>query len=220
MLRAALYARVSDSRSAPGYPAAASTPPTIDQRRRQDPNLQLIPLRELCAQRSWKPAAEYVDAISGAATSRPQLDAMMREIHAGRFDVLTVWKTDRLGRSLRHLLEIMEVCRLRGVQFVSLTEPLMDTTSAHGLFVFQILGAVAQYERSLDSERILAGMENARRKGKRIGRPSITAHGISLEKAQSALDHFGSMRKAAKFLGCSRAALADLLVAGRFGEET
>lgn len=208
MLRAALYARVSDRRSAPDTPANEPGTSTLDERRRQDPNLQLIPLRALCAQRAWKPAAEYVDAISGAATSRPQLDAMMREIHAGRFEVLTVWKTDRLGRSLRHLLEIIEVCRLRGVAFCSLTEPHMDTTSPSGLLVFQILGAAAEYERSIDSERIRAGMENARRKGKQIGRRPLD---ISADEARAAVVSLGSIRRAAKFLNCSRSALAEIL---------
>lgn len=208
MMRAALYARVSDRRSVLELPAYVSGAATLDERRRQDPNLQLIPLRELCAQRSWKVAAEYVDAISGGATSRPQLDSMMREIHSGRYDVLTVWKTDRLGRSLRHLLEIIEICRLRGVAFCSMTEPHMDTTSPSGMLVFQILGAAAEYERSIDSERIRAGMENARRKGKQIGRRSLE---ISSEQALSAVTSLGSVRKAAKFLNCSRSALAEIL---------
>lgn len=208
MMRAALYARVSDRRSTLEVPANASGSPTLDERRRQDPNLQLIPLRALCAQRSWKVAAEYVDAISGDTTNRPQLDSMMREVHAGRYDVLTVWKTDRLGRSLRHLLEIIEICRLRGVAFCSMTEPHMDTTSPSGLLVFQILGAAAEYERSIDSERIRAGMENARRKGKQIGRRAL---GITPDEARAAVTSLGSIRRAAKFLNCSRSALAEIL---------
>lgn len=206
-MRVCLYVRVSSpDRRASGAVESAD----LDARRRQDPNLQLLPLRELAKQRGWFVAGEYVDFVSGAEASRPGLDQVLEQIRRRSFDVLAVWKSDRLGRSLRHLLDVIDLCRLRSVQFVSLTEPAMDTTSPHGLLVFQILGACAEFERALDSERIRAGMENARRKGKRIGRP---ADQVDRAAVRATYSRINSLRQTARLHAISKTAVERILSA-------
>lgn len=106
--------------------------------------------------------------ISGAAIERPGLAAAIR--HSGKDDVLVVWRLDRLGRSLPHLIEVITGLREGGVGFQSLQEQI-DTTSAGGRFYFHMLGALAEFERELISERTKAGMASARRRGIHIGRP-------------------------------------------------
>lgn len=106
--------------------------------------------------------------ISGAAVERPGLrDALA---HARKGDVLVVWRLDRLGRSLPHLVEVINGLRASGVGFRSLQEQI-DTTSAGGRFYLHILASLAEFERELISERTKAGMASARRRGKSIGRP-------------------------------------------------
>src|SRR5918997_3263976 len=119
----------------------------------------------------------YVDKASGARDDRPGLEACLAFLKAG--DVLVVWKLDRLGRSLSHLLAIVADLKARGVAFRSLTEQ-MDTTTPHGELLFSIFGALAQYERALIRERVTAGLAAARRRGRRGGRPPA----IAPEKAE------------------------------------
>lgn len=110
----------------------------------------------------------FEDRASGAKTDRPGLKEALNYLKPG--DCLVVWKLDRLGRSLRHLLEIITELRKRGVSFKSLTEQ-MDTTTSHGELLFNIFGSLAQYERSLIRERVMAGLEAAKVRGKVGGRP-------------------------------------------------
>lgn len=108
---------------------------------------------------------------SGACRHRPKLDRALAVLEPG--DQLVVWKLDRLGRSLPHLIETLGGLSERGIHFESLTEKI-DTTSIYGEFIFHIIGAMAQMERRLISERTRAGMEAARRRGKKLGRkPSL-----------------------------------------------
>jgi len=106
--------------------------------------------------------------VSGAAIDRPGLNDARAAANAG--DVLVVWKLDRLGRSLPHLIETINELREAGIGFRSLQEQI-DTTSAGGRFYLHILAALAEFERELIAERTRAGMESARRRGKHIGRP-------------------------------------------------
>jgi len=108
------------------------------------------------------------DKASGAHDDRPGLKACLGELRQG--DVLVVWKLDRLGRSLPHLLTIVTELRKRGVAFRSLTEQ-MDTTTPHGELLFGIFGSLAQYERALTRERVVAGLAAAKRRGRKCGRP-------------------------------------------------
>jgi len=110
----------------------------------------------------------FEDKESGALRSRPKLDRAFAELNAG--DTLVVWKLDRLGRSLRHLLEISETLRERGVSLRSLTEHI-DTATAAGKMLYAVLGAVAQFERDVLRERTVAGMRAAKSRGEHIGRP-------------------------------------------------
>jgi len=110
----------------------------------------------------------FEDYKSGAKDQRPGLAAALAYMTEG--DCLIVWKLDRLGRSLTHLLEIIDTLKKRHIDFKSLTENI-DTTTAQGSLFFHIFGAFAQYERSLIRERIMAGLEAAKKRGKISGRP-------------------------------------------------
>src|SRR5438445_2463843 len=110
----------------------------------------------------------FEDRASGARDNRPGLAQALNYVRSG--DCLVVWKLDRLGRSLSHLLHIVTTLQAQGVAFRSLTEQ-MDTTPPQGALLFSVFGALAQYERALTQEGIRAGLEAARRRGKRGGRP-------------------------------------------------
>jgi DNA invertase Pin-like site-specific DNA recombinase len=110
----------------------------------------------------------YVDEdVSGKLTSRPELDKCLAALRPG--DTLVIWKLDRLGRSLQHLINIVEDLKARGVSFKSLTQPI-DTTTAGGMLVYQIFGAFAEYERTLIVERTQAGLRAAKKRGAVLGR--------------------------------------------------
>ena len=136
---------------------------------KQNPQTQLIPLKKFCKDKGW----EYVifqEFASGARESRPQLDKMLQRIRGGEFKRVLVWKLDRLGRSLQHLLLLMQEFKKRKIEFISMTEGF-DTSTAQGQLFFSIVGAFAQFERSLIQERINAGLDRAKKEGKQLGRP-------------------------------------------------
>jgi DNA invertase Pin-like site-specific DNA recombinase len=154
-MRVAIYARVSTANNG------------------QVPTMQTRELREYAERRGWTVAGEYVDIdISGTKEKRPELDRLMADAHRRRFDVVAVWKFDRMARSVSHLLRALETFNTLGIEFVSLSESL-DTATPAGRMVFTVLGAVAELERTLIVERVRAGLRNARAKGKRLGRPRI-----------------------------------------------
>jgi DNA invertase Pin-like site-specific DNA recombinase len=128
----------------------------------QDPQLQTDALSAAGCERI------YLDVASGARAERPELAAALDYLREG--DQLVVWKLDRLGRSLSHLITTLDGLRERGVAFRSLTEGI-DTTTAHGQLLFAVLGAFAQFERELIRERVTAGLAAARAAGRRGGRP-------------------------------------------------
>jgi DNA invertase Pin-like site-specific DNA recombinase len=130
-------------------------------------------LRQYAKHRRWTVQQVYTDhGVSGAAERRPALDELLRDTRKRKFDVVLVWKFDRFARSLRQLVSALELFRKFGIDFVSATEAI-DTSLPSGELVFQIFGAIAQFERALIGERVRAGLGEARRKGKRIGRPPI-----------------------------------------------
>lgn len=140
----------------------------------QSPEMQLRELREYVRRRGWRVADEYTDeGVSGVRESRPGLNRLMADAHRRRFDAVLVWKLDRFGRSLRHLVNALAELEARGIAFVSLRDNL-DLGTPSGRLMFQIIGAMAEFERALIGERVRAGMRNARAKGKRIGRPPQT----------------------------------------------
>lgn len=180
-MRAAIYARVS----------------TFDQ----EPENQLAELRRYAQARGWT-LAEYVDrGVSGAKDRRPALDQLLADARRRRFDILVVWRLDRLGRNLRHLVMLLEDLQALGIAFVSLAEGI-DATTPAGKLQMHILAAIAEFERARIAERVKAGLARVRAAGKRLGRPPARVQ--PREMASTA--HL-SIRGAAEALGVSRSVL-------------
>ena len=118
----------------------------------------------------------YTDRTSGSKQSRPALNDLMFDARAKKFDVVLVWKLDRLGRSLQHLLSVVHEWELKGIDFVCITQNI-DTTNSPGKLVFHILGAIAEFERELISERTKEGLKTAALKGRKPGRPKGSKDG-------------------------------------------
>ena len=179
--RAAIYARVS----------------TLDQ----EPENQLAELRRYVAARGWT-AVEFVDrGISGARDRRPALDAVLTDIKRRRFDVLVCWRLDRLGRSLKHRVTLLDELQALGVAFVSLQEGI-DATTPAGKLQMHILAAIAEFERARIAERVTAGLARARANGRRLGQKPLRIPTEDLERTA----HL-SIRRAAAELGISRSVL-------------
>jgi DNA invertase Pin-like site-specific DNA recombinase len=151
--RAALYARVS----------------TLNG---QNPELQISELKEYAGRRGWPVVAEFIDHASGAKESRPALNRLMLDARQRKFDAVLVWKIDRFGRSLKHLVNSLAELEAVGVAFVSLRDHL-DLSTPSGRLMFQIIAAMSEFERALIQERVRAGLQNAKRKGKQLGRPRV-----------------------------------------------
>jgi DNA invertase Pin-like site-specific DNA recombinase len=149
----------------------------------------------------------FEDKASGARDNRPGLKTCLDFVKVG--DTLVVWKLDRLGRSLPHLLDIVAGLRDRGVAFRSLTEG-MDTNTPHGELLFHIFGALAQYERALTRERIQAGLAAARRRGRRGGRP-VAIKPEKLEAIIAALEGGAGKAAICRTFGIARSTLIDTL---------
>jgi DNA invertase Pin-like site-specific DNA recombinase len=139
----------------------------------QHPEMQEAELVEYVKRRGWSLYKEYSDkGVSGAVERRPGLDALLEDCRRKKIDIVVVWKFDRFARSLKQLLNALELFRTLGIGFVSCTEAI-DTSLPHGEMLFQIIGAIAQWERSLIVERVRAGLQHARSQGKRLGRPPL-----------------------------------------------
>jgi DNA invertase Pin-like site-specific DNA recombinase len=135
--------------------------------------MQLRELREYVERRGWTISEEYVDhGISGSKDSRPALNRLMSDACRRSFDAILVWKIDRFGRSLKHLVNALAELAALGVAFISLRDNL-DLSTPSGRLMFQIIGAMAEFERALIQERVRAGLRNARAKGRRLGRPRV-----------------------------------------------
>jgi DNA invertase Pin-like site-specific DNA recombinase len=153
MKRAALYCRVS----------------TVDQH----PETQLLDLRQFAAQRGLQIVETYTDhGVSGTKARRPALDKMMEDARRHKFDAVLVWSCDRLARSTKHLLQVLDELNGFGIQFVSQREAI-DTDGALGRAIIVIVSAIAELERSLIVERVRAGMRRAKLEGRRIGRAPL-----------------------------------------------
>jgi DNA invertase Pin-like site-specific DNA recombinase len=182
-LRAALYARVS----------------TVGHG--QDPGLQLDELRQVAAQRGWSVSGEFVDlGVSGTVDSRPDLDRMMADARAGKLDLIAVFRFDRFARDTRHLLTALDELRCLGVDFISLREQV-DTSTPMGQAMFTIIAAVAQLERDIIRERVVAGVRRAQAAGKHCGRPRVE---MDLRPALALLREGRSLKEAARILQVSR----------------
>lgn len=178
-MRAALYVRVSTLKG-------------------QHPEMQLRELREHASHLGWEISGEYVDeGVCGATESRPELNRLMADAHKRQFDIVLVWKIDRFGRSLKHLLNALADLDAYGVAFASLRDNL-DLSTPTGRLMFQLVAAMAEFELSLTRERVRAGLDNARRAGKRLGRPSrnVDFDGITRMKADGhSLRHIAEVLK-------------------------
>lgn len=150
----AIYARVSTDKQAVG--------------------MQLSELRDFVKRSNWKIYKEYIDqGYTGANTQRPAFTDMINQARKRKFEILLFWKLDRLSRSLKDLINTLYELGHLGVDFISYDNNL-DTSTPTGKLVFQIVGAVAEFEKDIIRERVKAGLENAKRKGKRLGRPPIS----------------------------------------------
>lgn len=163
----------------------------------QDEALQLDALEQAGCDRV------FTDHASGATSSRPALDELMGVVRRG--DTLVIWRLDRLGRSLRHLLEVAGDLEQRGVALKSLTESI-DTSSPSGRLIFHTFGALAEFERDLIRERTKAGLAAARTRGRVGGRPTVWTNG-KLEQARQMLAEGKSVTVVAEILGVSRASV-------------
>jgi DNA invertase Pin-like site-specific DNA recombinase len=147
----------------------------------QNPQLQLDELRQYSQARGWTVYSEYVDlGISGSKDSRPELNKMMADAHARKFDGIAVWKLDRLGRSLKHLVNVIEDLEHYGVSFVSLRDNI-DMSTPSGRLMMHLLGAMAQFERELIRERVNAGIKSAQARGVRFGRPKVYCSSLKID---------------------------------------
>jgi DNA invertase Pin-like site-specific DNA recombinase len=158
--RACLYLRVS----------TASKTKCDNNTFNQNPAVQEQPLRELIAQRGWQLQNVYSDRASGAKERRPGLDALLADARRGAFDVVLVFRFDRFARSVKQLVLALEEFQSLGIDFISLQEAL-DTSTPMGKAMFTIIGAMAELERSVIRERVVAGMEYARVRGTKSGKP-------------------------------------------------
>lgn len=172
----------------------------------QNPDLQLDALKAAGCERV------FVEKASGAQRDRPELLAALSFIRSG--DSLVVWKLDRLARSMKQLIETVEGLEAKGIGFRSLTEAI-DTTTAGGRLVFHIFGALAEFERSIIRERTRAGLDAARARGRKGGRPSkLTEDDLKAARALLA-DASITVEEAAKRLKVSPATLYRYLPAAR-----
>jgi len=155
-MRAALYARVS----------------TADKE--QNPETQLLPLREFVVAQGWTLAGEFVDHASASdLRGRTAWRALLDLASKRRVDTIVVWKLDRAFRSVAHMASTVEQLRRWGVGLRSYTEPWLDTSGSSPVadLMLNIMASFAQFERSLIAERVRAGMDRARKQGKHVGRP-------------------------------------------------
>jgi DNA invertase Pin-like site-specific DNA recombinase len=189
MKRAALYLRVS----------------TLDQH----PETQLYDLQKMAEQRGYQIVQEYTDKISGARAKRPGLDQMLADARHSRFDVVIVWAFDRLARSVRHFLEVLDELSHLNIEFVSFRENI-DTGGPLGRAIVVIVGAIAELERNLIVERVRAGMRRARLEGHRIGRRplEVDRQAVLLDRARGL-----SLSQLAKLHRISRTSVARMLKA-------
>jgi DNA invertase Pin-like site-specific DNA recombinase len=159
-LRVALYARVS----------------TLDKG--QDPETQLIQLREYAQRRSLEIIGEFIDYASGTSEERKQYKLMMDAAKKRKLDVVLVWRYDRFARSTQALVNALKEFKTLGIDFISYQENI-DTTTPTGELIFHVMASLAQFESALISERVKAGMQRAKAQGKNISRPKLTKNKLN-----------------------------------------
>jgi DNA invertase Pin-like site-specific DNA recombinase len=168
---------------------------------------QLLDLREMARQRGYQVVQEYTDVISGSEAKRPGLDQLMSDARRHRFDIVLVAAFDRVARSVRHFLEVLDELSHLNIEFVSLRENI-DTGGPLGRAIVVIVGAIAELEKSLIVERDRAGMRRAKLEGRRIGRAPL-----DIDRAQVVADRLAgiSLTSVAKKYHVSRATVCRLI---------
>ncbi len=169
---------------------------------------QLRELRAHAQQRGWEIVEEYVDTgFSGAKESRPALDRLMKSAWAGKFQALLVWRFDRFARSTKHLVTALETFRSLGISFTSLQEQI-DTATPLGQAMFTIISAMAQLERDVIRDRVIAGLKRAKAQGVRLGRkPKLIDAGHAIQLIRGGK----SIRETAALLGVGASTLSARL---------
>jgi DNA invertase Pin-like site-specific DNA recombinase len=185
--RAALYMRVS----------------TVDQH----PESQLHDLRLMAQQRGYEITREYVDRISGTRAKRPGLDELLHDARRGRFEVVLVWAFDRMARSVRHFLEVLDELNRSKIEFISFRENV-DTGGPLGRALIVIIGAIAELERNLIIERVRAGMRRAKLEGRHIGRRPLDIDAAEVLRLRAQRQ---SLSELAKTFNTSRATISRIL---------
>ena len=176
---------------------------TVDQH----PETQVHDLRQLAQQRGYEIVREYVDRITGTKAKRPGLDELLADARRGEFDVVLVWASDRLARSVRHFLEVLDELNHLGIEFVSFRENI-DTGGALGRAMVIIIGAIAELERNLIVERVRAGMRRAKLEGRHIGRKPLIIDRAAVLGERA---HGRSLTQIAQTFRISRASVSRLL---------
>jgi len=166
----------------------------------QDLDLQRDDLSEFAKRRCWQIHQIYEDkGISGAKDKRPALDQLMADARRGKFDLIAVWRFDRFGRSVAHLVNSLNEFQSLGIDFVSLNEAV-DTSTPAGRVLFSVMASIAEFERTLIQERVKAGVARAMANGVRFGRPRV---GIDYQRAVELRGMGWSIRRIAKELKAS-----------------
>ena len=177
-LKVAIYARVS----------------TLDQ----SINTQLLLLREYCQRQGFRDVVEYADrGFSGKDDRRPQFEKLLSDLREDKINCVVVYKLDRIGRSVRHLICLFEEFRARKVEFISLTQNI-NTTTPEGKMFWLMLCVFSQYERELIVARTISGLERARKEGKILGRPKGTKDKIP-RKTSGYVERWKEWRERQKF---------------------
>lgn len=187
--KVAVYARVSTSNKG------------------QDLNTQLLPLQRYCKERNREIVETYTDVMSGTKESRPSLNQLLEDAESHKFDTVIVFRFDRISRSTKQLIELLERFRKLNISFISINENI-DTTTPAGSMMFTIIAAFAKFERDIISERVKFGIERARAHGKQIGRKKID---INTEKIYLYHKQGHSIRKIASKFGVSKSKIHRIL---------
>ena len=187
LMKAAIYSRVSTSSQ------------TTDNQTQE--------LLAVADRNSWNIEAVYSDVISGAKEKRPELDALMQSVIRREVDVVLIWDISRLGRSLQHLLKLLEEFHAKGVD-VYFHQQGIDTTTPAGKLMFQMCGAFAEFERGMIQERVKAGLERAKAQGKKLGAPTVPEK--TATKAKEMYEVGMSFRKIGRELGIHHSTVSKL----------
>jgi len=174
----------------------------------QDPENQLIRLRNFAQSHDWEIYQEYVDYASGAQSQRPALDRMLKDAKGHRFSAILVVRLDRIGRSVLNLHNLLQELNRYKIDLICSDQAEIDTTTPHGKLLFSILGAIAEFELELIRDRTKDGLKRAITQGKRLGRPPapVKTEDIIKMRAEGL-----SLREISKKLGISHQAVKKRL---------